>query len=81
MFVVLGPGCDMWDLLLAVHRLQLWHVGSVVAVHRLQYLQHEGSLDVACRVPSCGVRALECASSVVVAHGLSCSATCWILVP
>ena len=40
-------------------------------VHRLQQLQHMGSVVVACRLQSAG--------SIVVAHGLSCSVACGIL--
>ena len=46
----------------------LWHVGFF-----LQFLR----IDFSC----CKARTLECACSVVVLCGLSCSVVCWILVP
>ena len=40
-----------------------------------------GSRVVALSLSSCGSRALEYMGSVVESHGLSCSATCEILIP
>ena len=59
----------------------LGHVESVIVAHGLL----SSCAQAAERVGSvfCGMRALllRCASSVVVAHTLSCPATCGILVP
>ena len=63
--------CDEWRLLFVVVCGLLIAVASLVVEHRLQvhglqYLWHMGSVVVARRLQSTG--------SVVVAHGLSCSA-------
>ena len=59
----------------------LWHAGSLLqhvesfVVMRGLFIAAHGLLS------SCGLRALECTGSVVVARGLSCPAACGILVP
>ena len=67
--------CGKWGLIFVVVRGLLIAVASLVAEHRLQVhglqqLWHVGSVVVAGR--------LQSADSVVVAHGLSCSAACGI---
>ena len=51
----------------------MWHVGSLVVVHRLSSCgtwapEHMGSVVAACRLSSCGVQALEHTGLVALWH-------------
>ena len=59
----------------------LYFIDLFIWLHWVLVAAH-GLFAVACGLlSSCGVQALERAGSVVVAHRLSCSAACGILVP
>ena len=81
---MLGLSCSTWGLRWGVLDLSLWHVSFFLVMScrfslcscGTQVPEHMGSVV-------CGMRALllRCVSSVVVARGFSCPATCGILVP
>ena len=74
----------MQDLLLQRVGSSLWRTGfSLVVVRRLSLSSHSAQAPGLVGSVVCGMWALllRCASSVVVAHGLSGPAACGILVP
>ena len=58
-----GLSCGMWDVCCIMQDLLWWCTVSVVAL---------------CGFSSCNTQAPECTGSLIVAHGLSCPATCGI---
>ena len=71
--VVSGVSCSTWDLRCIMQDLSLQHTDSVVVARGLSRCHM-------CGLSVCGAWAVENVGLVVIAHRLSCSVACGILV-